>query len=352
MSNCRLSSSANPHSPYCITITSSGLGRQFGCRSTIFPRIHSFVPVAAYYSSLNATRSKILPSTSSARAFNTTTPEFRTPVPTGGYKSYPTGEKISNLPPCANAGIGSNAGLVMIAGIALIAIWLREKRRRAHVSPIDGGAGSLMEPTINMTKGYPWATQTVEQRYQPQPQGYKGTFQPVQQYHPQLDNTKFVDSADIPPYFPAPDYSSGSQHILVVPIPSDKPKSDTTIVNNYPSSTVTPAPPLSPPSYQMHQQKQSTAQSWDHPPISHISPFDLGSSDLHHQDISLSHSEFGVRGAGAHHHHTGTRLIHTEQGAGIYNSCPSWNHSELYGAGEARAHYPGPHNNNHSELGP
>lgn len=175
----------------------------------------------------------------------------------------------------------------MIAVIVVIVIRFWQKRKREHAK------------TKVTSKGYEWATQPVQQQYQSQPQGCKENFQPVQQYQPQLDNTKFPDS-DIPPYSPAQVYTSGSPQISVAPIPFDELTSDTKIGSHCPSSTVKPAPPLSPnPSDQMNQQQQNTAQARDHLPNSHISPLGPVSSDLPHQAIPLSHSEMGVEKSGS-----------------------------------------------------
>lgn len=340
LSDFRLSSSVNPYTPYCLTITSLGFSSQFSCGTTNFPRTHSFVPLAAYSSS-----SISFPSISLDKS---TIPASRRPLPTRDPISEPTGKKKFKLPHSAKAGIGSGAGLVTLAVIALIAFCLRKKRKGAHVSPTYGGAGPVMAQTNNTPQGYQSAAQPVQQQYQPQPQAYRGAAQPnqqqyqpqpqgyqnaaqpIQQYQPQLNNTSLPDSADVPPY-PAPVYTSGSQHISAAPIPPNEPTSDTKTSRKYPTSTVTPVPPLTPnPSHQTHQQQQNTAPSWDYPPNSPISTLGPERSDLHHQDIPPSQSELGVGEAGVQHH-TGT----------------PWNHSELPGA---RAHYPGPSNNNQSEL--
>lgn len=346
LSDFRLSSSVNPYTPYCLTITSLGLSSQFSCGTTNFPRIHSFVPVAAYSSS-----SINFPNTSPAKTSAATIPASRRPLPTIDSNSESTGGKKFKLPHSAKAGIGSGAGLFTLAVIALIAFCLRQKRKRAHVPTTYGGAGPVMAQTNNTPQGYQSAGQPVQQQYQPQPQAYRGAAQPVQQqyqpqpqsyqnaaqpiqqYQPQLNNTTLPDSADVSPY-PAPVYTSGSQHISAATIPPNEPTGDTKITTKYPSSTVTPVPPLTPnPSHQTHQQQQNTAPSWDYPPNSPISTLGPERSDLNHQDIPPSQTELGVREAGVQHD-TGT----------------PWNHSELPGAGEARAHYPGPPNNNHSEL--
>ena len=342
-------SSSDPDQPFCLTITSSGLGKIFGCDTTSFPRTHSFVPVAAYYLSHSTA-----PSITSTSA---TTKPYYTP----NSNSNSTGKKKSKLPSSAKAGIGTGVGLITLAVIAAIAFCLRQKRKRAHVSPTDGGAGPVMAQTNNKHQGYQNAAQPVQQQYQPQPQGYQGAAQPVQQgyqnaaqpvqqYQPQVDNTKFPDSADIPPY-PAPVYTSGSQQISAAPVPPNVPRSDTKIANQYPSSTVTPAPPLSPnPSHQTYQQQQNTAPSWDYPPNSPVSTIGPGRSDLHHQDIPRSHSELGVGDAGVNRH-TGPSWNHSELGVGAHHPSPPRNHSELPGAGEPRANYPGLPTNHHSELG-
>ena len=323
-------SSSDPSQPFCLTITSSGLGQIFGCDTTSFPRTHSFVPVAAYYSSHSTA-----PSISSTSA--TTIPYYKP-----NSNSNSTGKKKSKLPSSAKAGIGTGVGLITLAVIAAIAFCLRQKRKQAHVSPTDGGAGPVMAQTNNMPQGYQNAAQPVQQQYQPQP---------IQQYQPQLDNTKFPDSADIPPYSPAPVYTSGSQQISAAPIPPNEPRSDTKIANQYPSSTGRAASPLSTnPSHQTYQQQQNTAPSWDYPPNNPISTIGQGRSDLHHQDIPRSHSELGVGGAGVNPH-TGTPWNHSELRAGVHHPSPPQNYSELPGAGEARVQYPGRPTNNHSELG-
>lgn len=140
-----------------------------------------------------------------------------------------------------------------------------------------------MTQTNNTPQDYQSAAQPVQQQYQQQPQGYQGVALPVQQQNqpqpqgyqnptqhsqPQLDNTQFRDSADHPPYYPAPVYSSGSQQISATPIPPNEPTSDAEIPSNYPSSTVAPAPHLSP---DLHQQQQDPALPWGYPPNSPIS---------------------------------------------------------------------------------
>ena len=313
-------SSSDPSQPFCLTITSSGLGQIFGCDTTSFPRTHSFVPVAAYYSSHSTA-----PSISSTSA--TTIPYYKP-----NSNSNSTGKKKSKLPSSAKAGIGTGVGLITLAVIAAIAFCLRQKRKQAHVSPTDGGAGPVMAQTNNKL------------------QGYQNAAQPVPQYQPQVENTKFPDSAGIPPY-PAPVYTSGSQQISAAPVPPNEPRSDTKIANQYPSSTVTPAPPLSPnPFHQTHQQQQNTAPSWDYPPNNPISTIGPGRSDLHHQDIPPSHSELGVGDTGVSRQ-TGPSWNQSELGVGAHHPSLPQNYSELPGAGEARANYPGLPTNHHSELG-
>lgn len=62
-----LSFSSSSANPYCNSLITYGLIPQFFCAATSYPRIHSFVPIAAYYSSLSATSSIILPNTSPAK---------------------------------------------------------------------------------------------------------------------------------------------------------------------------------------------------------------------------------------------------------------------------------------------
>ena len=342
LSDSRLSSSSNLIYPYCLTITSSGLSPQFVCTDTIYPRIHSFVPITAYLSSLTATTPSI--------TLSEISPTSPTPEPTNDDDSNNLRGKKFKLPPSAKAGIGSGVSLVTIAVIAIFGICFRRKRKRAHIAPTDSGTEPVMAQTNNTPKDDQSAAQPVQHEYQLQPQGYQGAILPVQQqyqppsqgyqnstqqYQPQLNNTKFPDSVS-PPYFPAPIYSSGSQHTSAALIPPNEPTSDPKIASHYPSTNMTPASPLSPnPSHQAHQQQQNTAPSWDYPPNSPVSTLGPERSNLHHQEIPPGHSELGIGELDAQHH-TGT----------------SWNHSELPGAGEARAHYSGPLNNNHSELGP
>ena len=122
---------------------SSGSIAQFDCSTTNFPRLRSFMPVGTYYSSF---------STTSAIVLSTTAPAKKSAiilgssilVPTSDYNSYPTEEKISRLPSSAKARIGGGTGLVALAIIAVIAISLRQRRKRAHAFPTDGGT----EPAI------------------------------------------------------------------------------------------------------------------------------------------------------------------------------------------------------------
>ncbi|MCJ1344020.1 hypothetical protein MMC31_002220 [Peltigera leucophlebia] len=152
----------------------------------------------------------------------------------------------------------------------------------------------------------------------------------------------------IPPYSPAPVYTSDSQKISAAPILPNEPRSGTK-TSQYPTGT--PTPPLSPnPSHQTYQQQQNTAPSWYYPPNSPISPIGPGRSDLHHQDIPGSHSELGVGEAGVNPH-TGTPWNHSELRTRVHYPSPPQNYSELPGAGEARVQYPGRPTNNHSALG-
>lgn len=359
LSDSRLSSSTNPVFPYCFTVTSSGLTPQYGSSTAGFPRIHSFVPLAAFYSSasspsLSATSATILPNTSPAKTSSTTTSYSPTPAPT----------RKPSLSTAAKAGIGSGVGLVALAVVALLAFCFWRRRNRADVSATDGGAAPAMAQTNNTAKDYQSAPQPVQQQpYLPQPQGYQGAALPVQQqYQPQphgyqnatqqLANTKFPDSADIPPYSPpAPIYTSGIQNISAAP---NEPTSDTKIASSYPVPPA--APPLSPNnSHQMHQQQQNPAPPWEYLPNSPISTLGSERSGLHHQDIPPTHSELGASKAGVQHHHTGTPWNHSELGASVENQSLPWNHSELPGIEEPRAHYLDPptnNNNNRSELGP
>lgn len=264
------------------------------------------MPVAAYYLS-----SILTP------AINTS-PAQTTSIATtssSGYPPYPTVKK-SKLSTSAVAGIGIGGGLATAGVIAAIAICLWRKRKRGNPSPTPGGLGPVMAQTTNNA------------------QGSQGTAQPVQQYQPQVDNTKFSEPADIPPYSPAPVYTSGGQHISTTPIPPYERTNDTNIASKYPSATVTATLPSSPnPFHQTHQQ-QNTAPSWGYPPNSPISTLGHGRSDIHHQEISPSQSELGAGEAGLYR--TGTPWSQSELGAGVNYPNPLRNHSELPGLGGAR----------------
>ena len=286
-------SSSNAATPYCNSITSYGSIPQFFCAGTSYPRSHSFVPIAAYYSSFSATSSIILPGTSPAKP-------TATAITYDDSNSRP--KKKTGLSKAEKAGIGSAVGLVTFAIISFLGFCFRRRRNRAHVSPTAAGGP---KPVMAQTKktpqnsqsaaqpvqqqyqpqpqgyqgaappfqqqyqpqpqGYQGAAPPVQQQYQPQPQGYQGAAPPVQQqYQPQpqpqpqplgyqnatqqsqppLDNTKLSNSAGNPPCYPDPIYTSGNQHISVGPIPAKEPTSvDAEITSNDSSSAEVPPSP-------------------------------------------------------------------------------------------------------------
>lgn len=359
LSDLRISSSSSRNYPYCYKLTSFGLSPQYGCAATSFPRTHSLLPIAAYYSSLSTTPQTTFPYSYPPQTPTTTTTHSRTPTPiidndSGKFK----------LPKSAKAGIGSAVGLVALAVIAVLCFFFRRRRNRAHASPTDGGVEPAMVQINDTPKNDQSAAQILQQQYQAQPQGYQGAALPVQQqyqpqpqgyqnatqhYQPQFDNTTFSDSGDSPPYYPAPVYSSGSQQTSAHPIPPSEPTGDPKIASNYPTSTIPPALPLSP---NLHQQQHDPTPPWANPHDSPISTINPERSDLHHQDIPPTHTEMGGGKAGVQNHQTGTPRNHSELGAGADHSNLPRNHSELSSVEEARAPYPGhPNNNNRSELG-
>lgn len=216
-SDFRLSSSSDLDNPYCYTITSSGFSPLFVCTNTNSPRLHSIVPIAAYYSSLDPTPSANLP---------TTSPDSSTPESTSNDNSASTRRKKPKLGRSAKAGIGSGVSLSTLAVIALFTAYFRRKQKRTQVSPTEGGAEPAMAQTNHtpqdnqnqpQPQGHQGVAQPVQQQYQPQPQSFQNAAQPIQ---PQLDNTMFPNSADTPT---APIYTSSNQNISAVPISPSEP---------------------------------------------------------------------------------------------------------------------------------
>lgn len=330
--NFGLSFSANSYVPYCQTFTASGM-ISFGCDNTRFPGTHSFMPVSAYYASYSK-NPPVISSSPTSRPSNSDA--LYSPV------------KSSKLSTPARAGIGVGVGLAILIAAAAIAFCLWQKRKRERASSPAGGAGPTMAQTNNI------------------PQGYQSATQPVQQYHPQPDNTKVPEPGDIPPYSPAPVYTNGSQRMSTTPITPYDLTNNPNNTSKYPSPTIATAPPLFPnPSHQTHQQ-QNTAPSWDYPPASPISTLGPGGgANMHQPEAPLDHPELGIREAGVPR--TGTPWNHSELGAGANHPSPPGNHSELGtgvhhpnppgnyselpGAAKAGAYYPDP-SKNHSELGP
>lgn len=329
--NFGLSFSANPYKPYCQTFTASGL-IDFACDNTRFPGTHSFMPVSAYYKSYS-NNPPVISSSPTSRPSNSDA--LYRPV------------KSSKLSTAGRAGIGIGVGLAILIAAAAIAFCLWQKRKRERASSPAGGAGPTMAQTNNI------------------PQGYQSAAQPIQQYQPQSDNTKFPEPRDIPPYSPAPVYTNGSQRMSTTPITPYDLTNNLNTTGKYPSPTIATAPPLLPnPSHQTHQQ-QNTALSWDYPPASPISTLGPGGgSNMHQPETRLDHPELGVgeagvsrtgapwnhseQGAGAHH--PSPPGNHSELGTGAYHPNPPENYSELPGTVKSGAPYPGPPKN-HSELG-
>lgn len=280
------------------------------------------MPVASYYSSYNKNTPINTPATkitSSPISMPTNSDDFYRPV------------KPNKLSTPARAGIGIGGGLAILIAAAALAFFLLQKRKRQRASSTAGGAGPAMAQTNNI------------------PQGYQSAAQPVQQQQPQPDNTKFPEPGDIPPYSPAPVYTSSGQHMSAAPItPYDLTKNPNT-ASKYPSPNITTASPLSPdPSHQIHKQ-QNMAPSWDYPPASPISTLGPGGPNMYQPETPPNHLELGVGEARVPH--TNTSWNYSELGAGLNHPSPPGNHSELPGAGEAGAYYPNIPKN-HSELGP
>lgn len=290
----------------------------FGCDSTRFPGIHSWVPVGAFYSSLNENTHI---TTSSSSPVSTST----RPVKSSEVKS-------SELSTPARAGIGIGVGLAILIAAAAIAFCLWQKRKRERASTTAGGAGPAMAQTNNI------------------PQGYQSAAQPVQQYQPQSDITKLPEPGDAPPYSPAPVYTNGGQHMSAAPItPYDLTNSPNT-ASKYPNPTITTASPLSSNASHQTPQQQNTAPSWEYPAASPISTFSpVGGPNIRHPEIPVNHPDMGV--GRAEELRASTPWDHFGQGAGVNHPSPPGNHSELSGEGKAGAYYPDPPKN-HSELGP
>lgn len=297
------------------------------------------MPVAAYYSSY----SKNTPTNSPATKISNSP----TSTPSNSDALYRP-VKSSKLSTPARAGIGIGGGLAILIAAAAIAFCLWQKRKRERASSPAGGAGPVMAQTNTI------------------PQGCQSAAQPVQQYQPQSNNTKFPEPGDIPPYSPAPVYTNGSQRMSTTPnTPYDLTNNPNT-TGKYPSPTIATAPPLLPyPSHQTHQQ-QNTAPSWDYPPASPISTLGPGGGpNMHQPETPLGHPELGdgeagvtrtgtpwnhsELGAGAHHPRPPGN--HSELGTGVHHPNPPGNYSELPSAGKAGPYYPDPPKN-HSELGP
>lgn len=113
------------------------------------------MPVATYYSSFSTTSAIVLSTTAPAKK-SAIILDSSILVPTSDYNSYPTEEKSSRLP-SSKAGIGSGTGLVALAIIAFIAISLRQRRKRAHAFPTDGGT----EPDIAQLPTRPRLVKTL-----------------------------------------------------------------------------------------------------------------------------------------------------------------------------------------------
>lgn len=312
-----LSISYDPIRPYCVTLT-SGSSRSFGCASTTSPSIKSFVPVSAHYSSLVKTPLTTVPGTPAQTPTTTilsltpatTISSITISTPTTSYVSSPSATPPKLSTP-AIAGIGVGAGLATSGAIAAKVIFFWRKRKQERASPTAGGAGPDPAATYN---------------------------------GPQ---TKFPEPGDIPPYSPAPGYTSGGQQMPNAPVTSYDPN----IASKYPGSTITTALPLSPnPSHHTDQQP-NTAPSWDYSPNSPNSAPGPERSNTHHSDLPPNPSELSAREAQKHHsswapselgtgiHHPSSPGNHSELGAGIH-PISLGNHSELSGTGIAGAHYP------------